>query len=168
MHMTSHYSLTNLPASQKPLYRSIWFQRQVLCVTFYPCFLCGNLRGAEWFLHGDRLGPWLGILLLAVLCCRLTSLAALGWEALGGKGVWHRRGVTCRGPSSGLPAPEHESPPAWEAIGPYCTEVSALSFEMVQSVPRGLHRPPTATMAADPQQCFWRYERSGSPCHRRK
>lgn len=56
----SHYSLKNFPASQKPLYRSIWFQRQVLCVTFYPCFLGENLRGAEQFLRGDRLGPWAG------------------------------------------------------------------------------------------------------------
>lgn len=39
----SHHSLNlnlnlNLPASQKSLYRLIWFQIQVLCVTFYPTF----------------------------------------------------------------------------------------------------------------------------------
>lgn len=58
MHMTSHYSLTNFPASQKSLYRLIWFQRQVLCLTFYLTSEIGEeLNGFHVLLSWDD-GLW--------------------------------------------------------------------------------------------------------------
>lgn len=58
MRMTSHYSLTDFPASQNPLYRLIWFQKEVLCLTLYPTSEIGEKLNDFHVLLGWDDGLW--------------------------------------------------------------------------------------------------------------
>lgn len=94
----SHHSINlnlnlNLPANQKPLYRLIWFQIQVLCVTFYPTFSRLWLE-RNWIFY---VRCW-ACMMDAGLSLRVFSpapalLYAVAWSlekgsALGGWGTW--------------------------------------------------------------------------------
>lgn len=103
----SHHSLNlnlnlTLPASQRSLYRLIWFQIQVSCVTFYPTFSRLRQRGAGSFMCAAELVWWtLGCpweFFSSPCPCPLQAMLqhgawkrALPWVA-GGPGVdlhWH-------------------------------------------------------------------------------
>lgn len=146
----SLHGLTNLPASQLPLYRLVWFHRQVSCLTFYLTS-SGLKSEKKWQFsvccHAGTVGSWLplSISLLA------TLLYATAWSLervtyLDGWLIWDVPALLERSTANPFPGLFYHSMNslAAYAILKLCfTDIPAPDFEIVKSVQ---HTLPTLTV----------------------